>query len=206
MLDIRNIEAKDIPVIAKLHLDHMPLSFPPCRPYFNIMKLIYSSFLVNKEGICHVAVLDSTIVGYVCFLKYLKKTYTTAFKSHPVVFCCNVFILLLRFPFFFLEGLLRVIGTFGSPRSGNKPTTSEFDSWEDGYELRPIVVRNDQQGTSIADQLVSCGEKSLRDRGEKRYFLRVKKDNARAIAFYKKMGFTTAADEGVRIIMVKDMK
>lgn len=205
MLNIRNLEAQDLPAIAKLHIDHMPLTFPSCRPYFNLMKLIYSSFLFNKEGICHVATMDNTIVGYVCFCKFSKNIYTTAFKNYPVGFCCNVMMLLIRFPVFFLNGVPRVLRTLRLSRSNDRPATSDTDLWEEDYELRPIVVRKDKQGTSVADRLISCGEKSLMNRGEKKYFLRVRKDNARAIAFYKKMGFTIAGDEDIRIVMTKDV-
>ena len=206
MLNIRNLEAEDLPVIAKLHIDHMPLTFPPCRPYFNLMKLIYSSFLVNKEGICHVATIDNTIVGYVCFHKCSKQIYTTAFKNYPVGFCYNVVMLLLRFPVFFLNGVPRVLRTLRLSRSSEQPVTSGSDLWKEDYELRPMVVRKDKQGTSVAERLISCGEKSLVDRGEKKYFLRVRKDNPRAVGFYNKTGFTAVRDEGIRIVMVKDLK
>jgi ribosomal protein S18 acetylase RimI-like enzyme len=205
MLNIRNLEAGDLPAIAKLHLDHMPLTFPSCRPYFNLMKLMYSSFLFNKEGICHVATIDNTIVGYVCFCKHSKIIYTTAFKRYPVGFCFNVMMLLLRFPAFSLKGVPRVLRTLRLSRSSNQPKKSDADLWEDFYELRPIVVRKDKQGTSVAEGLISCGERSLQNRGEKKYFLRVKKDNARAIAFYEKVGFTIVGDEDIRIVMAKDM-
>jgi len=69
-----------------------------------------------------------------------------------------------------------------------------------------MVVRKDKQGTSVAVRLISCGEKSLMNRGEKKYFLRVRKDNSRAVAFYNKMGFTTVSNENNRIVMVKDVK
>ena len=206
MLNIRNLELEDLPVIAKLHIDHMPLTFPPCRPYFNLMKLIYSSFLVNEEGICYVATIDNTIVGYVCFHKCSKKIYTSAFRNYPVGFCCNVVMLLLRFPAFFLKGVPRVLRTLRLSRSSKQPTTADSDLWKGDYELRPMVVRKDKQGTSVADRLISCGENSLMDRGEKKYFLRVRKDNARAIAFYNKVGFTTVREEGIRIVMVKVVK
>ena len=206
MLNIRNLELEDLPVIAKLHIDHMPLTFPPCRPYFNLMKLIYSSFLVNEEGICYVATIDNTIVGYVCFHKCSKKIYTSAFRNYPVGFCCNVVMLLLRFPAFFLKGVPRVLRTLRLSRSSKQPTTADSDLWKGDYELRPMVVRKDKQGTSVADRLIACGENSLMNRGEKKYFLRVRKDNTRAIAFYSKVGFTTVREEGIRIVMVKDVK
>jgi len=206
MLNIRNLELEDLPVIAKLHIDHMPLTFPPCRYYFNLMKLIYSSFLVNTEGICYVATIDNTIVGYVCFHKCSKKIYTSAFRNYPVGFCCNVVMLLLRFPAFFLKGVPRVLRTLRLSRSSKQPTTADSDLWKGDYELRPMVVRKDKQGTSVADRLIACGENSLMNRGEKKYFLRVRKDNARAIGFYNKAGFTTVREEGIRIVMVKDVK
>ena len=206
MLNIRNLELEDLPVIAKLHIDHMPLTFPPCRYYFNLMKLIYSSFLVNTEGICYVATIDNTIVGYVCFHKCSKKIYTSAFRNYPVGFCCNVVMLLLRFPAFFLKGVPRVLRTLRLSRSSKQPTTADSDLWKGDYELRPMVVRKDKQGTSVADRLIACGENSLMNRGEKKYFLRVRKDNARAIGFYNKAGFTTVREERIRIVMVKDVK
>ena len=206
MLNIRNLELEDLPVIAKLHIDHMPLTFPPCRPYFNLMKLIYSSFLVNEEGICYVATIDNTIVGYVCFHKCSKKIYTSAFRNYPARFCWNVTMLLLRFPAFFLKGVPRVLRTLRLSRSSKQPTTADSDLWKGDYELRPMVVRKDKQGTSVADRLIACGENSLMNRGEKKYFLRVRKDNARAIGFYNKAGFTTVREERIRIVMVKDVK
>jgi GNAT superfamily N-acetyltransferase len=206
MLNIRNLELEDLPVIAKLHIDHMPLTFPPCRPYFNLMKLVYSSFLVNEEGMCYVATMDDTIVGYVCFHKCSKKIYTSAFRNYPVRFCWNVMVLLLRFPAFFVKGVPRVLRTLRLSRSSEQPKTMDSILWKEDYELRPMVVRRDKQGTSVADRLIACGENSLMDRGEKKYFLRVRKDNARAIAFYNKVGFSTVGEEGIRIVMVKDVK
>ena len=206
MLNIRNLELEDLPVIAKLHIDHMPLTFPPCRPYFNLMKLVYSSFLVNEEGMCYVATMGDTIVGYVCFHKCSKKIYTSAFRNYPVRFCWNVMVLLLRFPAFFVKGVPRVLRTLRLSRSSEQPKTMDSNLWKEDYELRPMVVRRDKQGTSVADRLIACGENSLMDRGEKKYFLRVRKDNARAIAFYNKVGFSTVGEEGIRIVMVKDVK
>lgn len=205
MLNIRILEAEDLPIIAKLHIDHMPLTFPPCRYYLNLMKLIYSSFLANKESICYVATIDNTTVGYVCFHKCPKKIYTTTLKNYPVAFCCNVLMLLLRFPVFFMNGLHRVKKTLRLSTSHNQTTISDFDSWEESYELRPMVVRKDKQGTPVAEELISRGENILVKRGEKRYYLRVRKDNARAIAFYNKMGFIKLRDENIRIVMIKNM-
>jgi ribosomal protein S18 acetylase RimI-like enzyme len=87
-----------------------------------------------------------------------------------------------------------------------QPKTSASNLLKEYYELRPIVVTPDKQGTSVADRLISYGENSLINKGEKKYFLRVRKDNARAIAFYKKMAFTTVRHEDIRIFMAKDVK
>ena len=206
MLNIRNLELKDLPVIAKLHMDHMPLTFPKCRYYFNLLKIIYSSFLFNKDCICHVATIDSNTVGYVCLHRCSRKIYISAFRKFPVAFCCNAMMLLLRSPAHFLKGMPRVLGTLSLLKSGKQAKTSDCDLWNEHYELRPIVVRKDKQGSSVADRLITCGENSLVNREEKKYFLRVRKDNHRAIAFYIKMGFTTVGDEDIRILMVKDVK
>jgi hypothetical protein len=206
MLSLRNLEPEDLPEIAKLHLDHMPLTFPSCRPYFNLMKLVYSSFLFHEEGFCGVATMDSDVIGFVCFHKRPKEIYASAFRKNPVGFCWNIAQLLLRFPAFFLKGVPRVLRALHLSRSGKPSTASVPDFWKDLYELRPMVVRKDKQGTPAAGQLISWGEKVLMNRGEDQYFLRVRKDNPRAIAFYNKMGLTTVADEDIRIVMVKDLK
>jgi ribosomal protein S18 acetylase RimI-like enzyme len=206
VLNIRKLESQDIPVIAQLHIDHMALTFPPCRYYFNLMKLIYSSFLTSKEGFCYVATINSEIVGYVCLHKYPKRIYASAFRNCPVAFCCNVTMLLLKFPILFVKGAPRVLKTLSLSRSNRKAKTLNSNLWEDHYELRPIVVRRDKQGTSVADRLIYYGEKSLIKNEEKKYFLRVRKDNPRAIAFYSRMGFITVQDGDIRIIMLKSIK
>jgi ribosomal protein S18 acetylase RimI-like enzyme len=90
-------------------------------------------------------------------------------------------------------------------RSSKPPKASELTSWEEKYELRPIVVRKDKQGTSAAEKLIRRGEKTIVNLGESQYYLRVRKDNYRAIAFYNKMGFTKLRDEDARFVMVKNL-
>ncbi len=206
MLNIRNIELEDLPVIATLHLDNMPLTFPPCRYYYNLMKLVYGSFVGNKNSISYVATIENEIVGYVCFHKSSRQIYINAFRNSPATFCWNVMMLLFRFPVLFLRGIPRLLKTFSLSRSSEQSATSDPIIWGGYYELRPIVVRPDNQGTSVAASLMSSGEHSLMNKGEKRYFLRVRKDNPRAIAFYTKMGFKTLQIEDIRIVMVKDVE
>jgi len=206
VLGLRNIESGDLSDIAKLHLECLPLTFPPCRYYFNLMKLIYSYYLFYKEAICWVATMESNIVGYVCLLKCSEKLYVSAFKNCPVPFCYNAIMLLLRFPSYFLKGLPRVLRTLSLSNSYKQSSAPDSDLRQEHYELRPIVVRNDKQGSSIAVRLISCGESSLLKGGENKYFLQVRKDNNRAIAFYIKMGFRTVRDAGIRLVMVKDLK
>jgi ribosomal protein S18 acetylase RimI-like enzyme len=186
-------------------MEYLPLTFPPCRYYLSLMKLIYSYYLFYKEAICWVATIDSNIVGYVCLLRCSKQLYISAFKNCPVLFCYNAIMLFLRFPNYFLKGLPRVLRTLTLSKQSKQSAATDSDLTKEHYELRPIVVRNDKQGSSIADRLISCGENSLAKRGEKKYFLHVRKDNPRAIAFYSKMGFRTVRDADIRIVMVKDL-
>jgi ribosomal protein S18 acetylase RimI-like enzyme len=205
MIQIRKIGTKDPPVIAKLHIDHMPLTFPPSRYYFNLLKLNYSYFLDNNKAICHLATIENNIVGYVCVLRYAEKNYLNAFRKFPVQFCGNAVMLLLRFPTYFFKRASRVLRILLSLRVGKQTATPDFGFLERHYELRPIVVKKDLQGTTVAERLISCAESVLVKKSQKKYFLRVKKDNPRAIAFYHKMGFTTIGDEGIRIVMMKDI-
>jgi ribosomal protein S18 acetylase RimI-like enzyme len=206
VLSVRNLELQDLSAIAKLHMEYLPLTFPPCRYYLNLVKLIYSYYLFCKETICWVATIDSNIVGYVCLLKYSNKLYISAFKYCPAPFCYNAIMLFIRFPNYFLKGLPRVLRTLSLSKPSKPSAATVSDLRKEHYELRPIVVRDDKQGSSIAVRLISCGENSLSNKGEKKYFLQVRKDNPRAIAFYRKMGFRTVSYADIRIVMVKDIK
>lgn len=206
MLSLRNLEAEDLSAIAKLHMKHLPLTFPPCRYYFNLMRLIYSYYLFYEDAICWVATIDNNIVGYVCFIRGSKNLYIRTFKNYPVSFCYNGIKLLLRFPKYFLKSLPRVLRTLSLLKPSKQSAATNSDLGKEHYELRPIVVRGDKQGSSIAAGLISCGENSLAKRGEKKYFLQVRKNNPRAIGFYRKMGFRAVRDAGIRIVMVKELK
>lgn len=207
ILSIRNLELADLDSIARLHLDHMPLSFPKCKYYFNLLKISYSSFLNNKESFCVVANIDNEIVGYVCLVKCLRRLHIKAFKNYPLKLFRNIIMLICRYPVLFLKDSprrLQSLSRSGRTGAGKQHVmlTPHFD--EINYELRPIVVRADYQGTSLSHVLMSYAEKLLKDNGVKKYFLRVRVDNIRAINLYRKFAFKRVGFEGeIRVVMVK---
>ena len=201
-LNIRNLDLADLDSIAKLHIDHMPISFPKCKYYFNLLKISYSSFLNRKENFCFLANNDNGIVGYICLIKSLRGLYIAAFKNHPISLFYNIVILICKFPVLFLKGLPRRLRCF-LPWSGKK-LTPNFRKIN--YELRPIVVRADYQGSSVARTLMSYAEDILREKGEKEYFLEVRVNNIRAVNFYRKIGLKLVWFDGdIRYVMVKTL-
>jgi len=71
------------------------------------------------------------------------------------------------------------------------------------YELRPIVLRDDYQGSGLAEALIAKVEVALKEKHEEKYFLRVYKDNFRAINFYQKTGFIEVCSEGSNTLIME---
>ncbi len=75
---------------------------------------------------------------------------------------------------------------------------------EAGVELLSVAVSEDVKGSGLARDLVAAFEENLNN--APRYKLKVKKDNYRAIGFYKKMGFTVASELGDYIVFIKELE
>lgn len=81
-------------------------------------------------------------------------------------------------------------------------------------EIRRLYVVKDAHGTGVAQGLVSTGLDALRERGSDMAWLGVWEQNPRAIAFYRKCGFTEAGshiftlgnDPQRDIIMVRSLR
>lgn len=69
-------------------------------------------------------------------------------------------------------------------------------------ELKQIYVRTDYQGTGLADELMALAIARASELGFAGVWLGTSKVNARAIAFYRRHGFTIAGD---RVFLVSDL-
>ena len=70
-------------------------------------------------------------------------------------------------------------------------------------DLLSICVLQAYRGQGVAVELVNQFEKRVADSGKKDLTLAVYQDNERAIAFYKKMGYVIAGEDGDEYKMYK---
>lgn len=76
---------------------------------------------------------------------------------------------------------------FAQVRRGNAPTCVEH---EDAMEVYRFYVDRSAHGTGVAARLMDGAKAAARDLGGRHMWLGVWERNARAIAFYRKSGFT----------------
>ena len=84
---------------------------------------------------------------------------------------------------------------------GSQPWRQDTAAW-----LQVICVRRAWRGCGVAAALMEAFLDACRDAGFQRAFLPVFRDNARAIAFYRKAGFATAEVQGTSLILQRDLR
>lgn len=178
------LELKDIEAIAKLHIDYLSLSFPKNDYYYNLLKIYYSALLNSKTNFCLVGCVEGDVVGYICFVNSFVNIYKQILKGMKRELFSNIIKCVFYYAVDYLFFLKRQSLLFFRNLYIEEMGFRRFII----YELRPMVVAKTYQGTSMASTLIKAAEKILLAKGEKRYFLRVKKDNIRAINFYLKVG------------------
>jgi ribosomal protein S18 acetylase RimI-like enzyme len=208
---IRRTQEKDLISLVNLHFQYLPTNFRDCKYSRNLIALFYKSFLRSDINMSFVAELNGLIVGYICIVRSLKELYLTMLKKHYLI----VFINLSGLIIYQKDTLNKEIINIGKSlfRKPNNDLLAKNSLHHilimesQPYELRPIVVRHDYHGTGLASALIARAEAALKERKVRRYFLRVSKDNLRAINFYRKTEFIDVGSEGSEtLVMEKILK
>lgn len=198
-LIIRKLKFEDCQSVATLHLEYLYTNIPVNKYSHNLLSYFYESFVISKGNISFVAEVERDIVGYVCLVTSLSDLKMSTLKTSFINIFRNIFLLFLISPKLILHELFSIGRSFIS----RQPFSNYIDSQGKLWELRPIVVRSDYQGKGIAASLVARAEKALREREAHRYFLKVYRNNRRAINFYKKAGFVEKEREGGDILVLE---
>jgi ribosomal protein S18 acetylase RimI-like enzyme len=199
---IRPFKTKDLPEIANLHLKYLSTNFCTRRHSVKLLSFYYQS-LSEAGQISYVAEVKGDVAGFVCVLISPKAVYLHQIRKYFLKSLLNISEMIackichnpavnLRFFMSHLQNLL-----------GNRQN-SALSQQKDGLpELRPIVVRPDLQGTSVARSLMAAAENDLRARGISRYFLWVENYNLRAVNFYRRIGFIAKEEVENYLVMEK---
>ncbi len=180
--------------VARLHLGNLRSRLLG-RPGLELLTLYYSTVIGGKGGCGYVAEVGGQVIGYVCGIWNPSVLRAIMLKQHwqPLLFWAIAQMLLKPAMIF------DVIGRVRSPARTEENATID-------YELRPIVVAPSAQGSGAASQLVEALVADAERRGSQQVRLVVDMDNARARAFYAKVGFLPTAvinRSGIRYVLCK---
>jgi GNAT superfamily N-acetyltransferase len=208
---IRPIQKIDLKYVAELHVKYLPSTFIDCKYTRNLLEFFYESFIKSNINMSFVAVSNGLIIGYICIVKSLRELYIKMIRRYY----CNIIIylggLLLYQRGLVLGDLLNRGKALIIRKKGYQQPNSRihFTHATRGYscELRPIVIRQEYRGSGLASALIASAEAALKERREDGYFLKVYKNNFRAINFYRKEGFIELDSEETGIlVMEKSLK
>jgi len=194
-VEVRDIAPGDVPAVAALHrrmfpdyfLSHMGQRFLEC---------FYREFVLWAENCATVADLEGQVVGFVAGSADSANLYRRLYRRR---FLTIGGLVVARF---FADGYVRrhvfrrlphvglAIRSLFTRRSRRPPGTPDPDSGEPLACLLSIAVSPEHRGRGIAEQMVDqfCGQ--LRGCGAREVLLSARPENKRAIAFYKKSGWT----------------
>jgi len=195
---------KDMSVIADLHLEYLETSYTKNRYLKNLLVLYYMSCRDNRDNSLITLDMNGAIIGYACLVNSLNKLYFRRYFKNPLYMTKNFAMLLYsQNGYIVTKTIERLFNEFCRFIISNVRNYYRANQFYNYYELRPIVVKEGYQGRGVAKILLAQAEELLRERGEKKYFLRVHEKNLRAINFYNKSGFNLIGHEGELWIMEK---
>lgn len=211
-IQISPIRREDLPGVRELHFAYLPTNLPRCAAAHYLMEYYYESFLITDHNLALTAKNGGEVVGYICLVGSARELYGKLLRNHPGAVIMASLEICSRYPVAFLKDMLKRLRSLltGGRKTATRLLAGEgsgcFTPGERWYELRPIVVMDDYRGKSLALDLVRQAEEVLQARGEKQYFLRVYRNNRRAIGFYQKAGLKVGRTEREQtLLMVKHL-
>ena len=181
LLMIRRLEPGDATAVATLHQETLRSRMTGLNGR-RLLSVYYRVLALGKGGCGYVAVgSNGEILGFVCGIwdpAALREVLIRSYWGRLAVWGG-------------LHALSRPIYLRDVYRRVSSRSTQEADSHASAeYELRPIAVRGDRQGSGVADQLMQKLLEDARIRDFRSVTLKTESDNGRANAFYARQGFT----------------
>jgi ribosomal protein S18 acetylase RimI-like enzyme len=179
---VRTMEAADVPEVVRLHEAAFPDNFMTTFGA-QFLDAFYRELIAHKDGYGCVAVDDGArVVGFcVGGAGAIQGIARGMLRSRPLSFAMPALLNVARSP-------ARLVRT-GRLALGYLGGGSGADSVPGEAHLLQIAVAKASRGSGAAERLVRDFLAEMERRGATSVRLGVKPDNARAISFYRRMGF-----------------
>jgi ribosomal protein S18 acetylase RimI-like enzyme len=172
-MNIRQIEKKDVPVIALLHKKSFDKTH--FTAFFSTELLIrYINVLIDYNPYSYLAEEDDKILGYLIGGNQTGAALNCFSKNNYL----KIIITLLLHPGFILEKMQSIL------LKTNKVKLSDIE-----YKIYIIASIPEAQGKGIGKSLMNYFENELRNNGINEYGLSVREQNINAISFYENNNF-----------------
>lgn len=189
--------------VVNLHTEYLPSNYPKNELFKKLLFLYYQTCRDDRHNKLVSAEIDGKMVGYVCLINSLNKLYLKMI-GYNILFMVPILVNFIYYQKkYFLRKILNKIFIKNNKYDNKKNQCKDLNNI---YELRPIIVIKDYQGTTVAQKLLSKAEEFLVNKGEKYYFLRVYQNNVRALKFYNRNGFDIIRAEGEQLVLVKTLQ
>lgn len=198
MITYRDATESDLTIIASLHIACFKGTF---IAYWgeNLIARYYQKFL--EEGGPFVLAFDDDKLVAFCMGYYDGSNARNAFlQENKLRLALRMLVLCLSFNKLVLKKCWNFV--FGAKKKG-EPDAKKVKAEAD---LLSICVLNSYRGKGISVELVKQFEERVVNAGKNDLMLAVYQDNGRAIAFYKKMGYAIACEDGDEYKMYKKLK
>lgn len=203
---IRYADYNDLDEIAKIHRESYPEDHFLNQLSISLINKFYKSFL-KYPNIFLVCIKCKKICGFILGLEShisnkAKYDFIKENQRELVVYVIYK-IFSIKFILKFLPRFINLVKDllFKSLKQGNILATSEIF-----FTLLSIAVSSEVRGRGVANILLDDFEKKLKEEDVKKYILSVRKNNLRAVNFYKKKSFYIYKENKTDIYMCKLLK
>lgn len=193
MINYRIATLTDMPEVAKVHQKCFPGTF--IASFGQKLITDYYTEFFNENPLFVLVENDGAIEGFCMGYITGTEARNNFMRKCKVRLALRMLYLCITFNKLAIKKCLAFI----KPKKKSAPSKKVVAD----ADLLSICVTDNLKGTGASNELVSKFEELLIGRKVKNYTLAVYKDNARAIGFYKKMGFETAAETFDEYKMIK---
>ena len=177
-ISIRNACLEDVERIVSIHLEAFK-GFFLTQLGESFLRLYYSSFIQNPQGIILCAFMEDEVVGFSACSTISRGFNQSLIKSHPFCFLWEGFKTLISSPKSVVRLLLNL----------NKGEKNIDDSGQYA-ELFSLAVNPGFQNQGIGGQLLKATEKQISDYNKQITLTTDFYDNDEVIGFYHNMGYS----------------
>jgi ribosomal protein S18 acetylase RimI-like enzyme len=203
---VKVIKAQEVHIqgMAQCHIESFPERFMTAMGYRWLFAL-YRFFIKHHRSICHVAVdADSKVVGLaVGGYPHIREEFLNSalFRYPHIIFWKFLSKRLVRHVLLQeLKRKLRRKRTADHSKNNKVPSSTVRSG-----NLLSICVLSEYQGSSVAGKLIESFQLACKAEGYERITLSVLKLNSRAVAFYKKHGWSESDQSGESIRFLLDL-